>query len=322
MVWKTLLVGLGKIGMEYDLKKDPGRFVYTHARAISLHKKFELVGAVDPSKEKRKIFTRFYKKKAFSSIKRAFRFQSPDVVVIAAPTSKHLEVLQQTITEGNPRLILCEKPLANKITEAKKMVSLCSKHKIKLFVNYVRRSNPSVLDIKKKINQEHFKTPVKGIVWYSRGFLNNASHFFNCLENWLGRVTDYKLADRGEDLPAGDAEPDVRVFYKKGEVLFSALPRNGIYHHGVEMFFKNGRLRLDHGGRLIEWNPLAPDRRSLHLQRISENASLFPPYANKYQANVFEQISRFLDGGKYDLCEGREALATLDMMLKILNQRK
>lgn len=322
MVWKTLLIGLGKIGMEYDLKKDPRRFVYTHARAISLHKKFKLLGAVDPSKKKRKIFTSVYKKKAFASIKDAFSTYSPDVVVIASPTPSHLKVLKQVIKAGNPRLVLCEKPLANKITEAKKIITLCRNHKIKLFVNYVRRSNPAIVKIKRKIEEGHFTTPVKGIVWYSGGFLHNASHFFNYLESWLGKVTGFRLTNRGKEMHAEDAEPDVIVFYKKGEILFSALSRNGIYHHGVEMFFKNGRLRLDYGGRLIEWNPLSVNYISFQLRKISEKKVKFQSFSNKYQANVFEQISRLLEGGKCNLCEGREALVTLDIMLKILNKRK
>ena len=51
-----LLIGLGQIGMGYDLLLDD-QFILTHAKAISLHKDFNLVAAVDTSNELRKKFT-------------------------------------------------------------------------------------------------------------------------------------------------------------------------------------------------------------------------------------------------------------------------
>ena len=41
--YKCLIVGLGDIGLKYDLGLSK-RFVYTHARAISIHPDFELIG--------------------------------------------------------------------------------------------------------------------------------------------------------------------------------------------------------------------------------------------------------------------------------------
>ena len=53
---KCLVIGLGQIGMGYDLDCDPNTSVYSHARAISLHPDFELVGAVDLSQLLRSTF--------------------------------------------------------------------------------------------------------------------------------------------------------------------------------------------------------------------------------------------------------------------------
>jgi hypothetical protein len=43
-----LLVGLGQIGLGYDLALDPDRYIYTHSRALSRHPKFRLLVGVDP----------------------------------------------------------------------------------------------------------------------------------------------------------------------------------------------------------------------------------------------------------------------------------
>ena len=65
---KCLVIGLGQIGMGYDLDCDPNTSVYSHARAISLHPDFELVGAVDLSQLLRSTFEEHYIRPAFDNI--------------------------------------------------------------------------------------------------------------------------------------------------------------------------------------------------------------------------------------------------------------
>src|SRR4026207_202026 len=56
----VMIVGLGRIGMEYDLELDPSRYVYSHARAFSQHPAFRLVAGVDPAPERRRMFEAAY----------------------------------------------------------------------------------------------------------------------------------------------------------------------------------------------------------------------------------------------------------------------
>ena len=65
-----------------------------------------------------------------------------------------------------------------------KILSICKKNRIKLYVNYVRLSDPGIIKLK-----NIFKKPIEGLVLYSRGTLNNASHFLNTLQFWFGKVT-------------------------------------------------------------------------------------------------------------------------------------
>ena len=47
-----LIIGLGKIGMEYDYKLKNNNKIFSHSKAIFLHKHFKLIGGVDQSKIK------------------------------------------------------------------------------------------------------------------------------------------------------------------------------------------------------------------------------------------------------------------------------
>jgi hypothetical protein len=65
MSHSVLLVGLGRIGVGFDIGLDGQKHISTHARAFSLHPKFQLIGGVDPDLQSRQMFERNYQCKAF-----------------------------------------------------------------------------------------------------------------------------------------------------------------------------------------------------------------------------------------------------------------
>ena len=161
----VLLVGLGNIGLKYDLHLEEGSFVHTHARAFERHKEFILLGAVDDNLECRDVFTKIYEKPAYIDLFEALQVHKPDLVVIATPTSSHFKILSNILKKSSPRIILCEKPLSNNLIEAQKMVNECDKRDIDLFVNYMRRSDAGVIKVKNLIDSENFKIDLKGVAW-------------------------------------------------------------------------------------------------------------------------------------------------------------
>ena len=59
MILKVLIVGLGNIGLLYDLNK---RMQLTHASAFFKNKSFKIIGGVDKSKKILRIFKKKFKK--------------------------------------------------------------------------------------------------------------------------------------------------------------------------------------------------------------------------------------------------------------------
>ena len=53
MIFNTLLIGLGNIGLLYDFQS---KNIQTHSKAITLNKNFKLVGAIEPKEARRVIF--------------------------------------------------------------------------------------------------------------------------------------------------------------------------------------------------------------------------------------------------------------------------
>ena len=165
----VLIIGLGQIGMASDLKLEDKHHVYTHARAFAKHPAFTLLGGVDACPERRNEFWTHYNQPAFTNVVEGMASCKPDVVVIAVPTDDHALVLQEVLEVGVPQVILCEKPLAYELSVAKEMVERCKRKNCQLFVNYVRRADPAVRQIKLWIEHGQIATPLKGTFWYTKG---------------------------------------------------------------------------------------------------------------------------------------------------------
>ena len=56
---KSYVIGLGNIGMLYDLNRKNSNNILTHCHAIHSHPNFELIGACDPNPKARKSFKLF-----------------------------------------------------------------------------------------------------------------------------------------------------------------------------------------------------------------------------------------------------------------------
>ena len=319
MSFGVLIAGLGKIGAEYDRGLDSTQ-VHSHARAFALHSAFQLQGGVDPAPERRRIFTEEYGCPAFADIEAALAQFRPDVVVIATPTEMHGDTLQQVLRHSAPRAILCEKPLSYDPGEARGMVHACAERGVKLWVNYMRRSDGGVIEIRRRIVTGELGSGFKGVLWYSKGFLHNGSHFFNLLQYWLGPVAGFRDVLRGRDLGNGDCEMDVHVSFERGSVVFLAMPDDALSRHTLELASPTGRLLYDFGGRVIEWQPAASGSRLEGEATPAQRTELIPSGMDKYQWHVTDALARSFAGHDAPLCSGAEALETLESMQLILRQ--
>ena len=318
---RCLIIGLGQIGMGYDLSLDPSLFVYSHARAFSLHPSFDLAGAVDPSEGQRDLFETHYGKPAYDDIKSALEALQPDVVVIAAPTVMHKEIVDKVLLHSCVNVILCEKPLAYDLAEARKMVEACQLAGVHLFVNYMRRVDVGVLDVKRRIDAGVLGDPIKGIVWYSKGFLHNGSHFFNLLEFWLGSFVQAQVLDPGRLWDNKDPEPDVSVEFERGRIVFLAAWEEAYSHYTIELLSPSGRLRYEQGGSSITWQPTYAHPTVAGYRVLQPEPEVIANGMRRNQWHVVDQLANFIARRNHTLCTGAQALVTLEAMQQIINQR-
>ena len=259
---RTLLVGLGGIGVGYDLTSlahddasaRAGSMVRTHAAAIQTCVATALVGGVDPCGERRAEFEAAFQAPSWASLEEVPPVQV-DIVVVATPTSTHREVAAQALSIFSPRLLLCEKPVGTSAADTRSIVAMAEHHGTAMVVNYFRHYLPAVRDIRDTIRRGQFGAFTGGSVLYSHGLRRNGSHFVALLLWLLG---DAQVCQRA--LPcAPSQDPGFTLCFDGAAVGFSSVGVGPARAAEICLGFSRGLLRINSGGRIVSWAGIDDD---------------------------------------------------------------
>ncbi|MCX6938744.1 MAG: Gfo/Idh/MocA family oxidoreductase [Verrucomicrobia bacterium] len=314
---RVLVVGLGRVALGYDLGTRPEDQCFTHARAFARHPNFQLVGGVDPDADSRRRWTDHTEQPAFAAIPSALAATRPDVVVIATPTATHRATVELVLAHGTLRALVCEKPLAYTLADAEAMVAACARAGCALYVNYIRRSDPTVAELRRRLRENKILTPLNGVVWYSKGLYNSASHFINLLQDLLGETAEVSHVQPGIPDADGDPDPDFQLRFASGRITFFSVSADDYFHNTMEWISPSGRLRYEDGGRSCFWEQRqAPAQPGAYARLASPPAPLPGAFAHA-QANFTQALALHLNGHPAHVSTGLDALATMRVLTRI-----
>jgi predicted dehydrogenase len=304
---------LGKIGMDYDYDDSSGGLIATHVKSLVLHPNFELVGAVDTDSDRRSRFNKKYNISAYERIEDLPKKSKIDLVVIATNTKDHFDSFIKIIENFNPRLILCEKPLSSNIQESRKMIDLAISANISLAVNYIRQYDPGIKRLIDIINDGGLGFPLKSCVWYRKGIYNNGSHMISLISRIFGRALDVDIITRGRMFDGWDPEPDFKIKFDKGEVVFLSGNEEDFSYNQMEIYGPKGKVLLDKDDNAFLWkvesDQVFDDYKVLELKPETIQTDM-----RRYQYNVLENISNFFINKSEIDCKGEVTLATMEIL--------
>lgn len=318
--FSAVVVGLGQIGMDYDLHLPEASHVLSHVRALRCHGDFRLLAAADPDYDQQQRFTEETGLWAYESVADLLGQHQPDVVVLACPTAFHPEVLAAVLENSAPRAILCEKPLAPSLAGSEGMIAACEGAGVALFVNFIRRADPGVREVRERIRDGRIAGPLKAIVWYSKGMLHNGSHFADLMIYWLGPIHSGRVIAPGRCVGDNDAEADFLLECDLGTAMFCAAREECYSHYTVEIVAANGRLRYERGGEIF-WQDVEADENVAGYRRLSRSAQHIPSDMDRYQLHVMDELARALRGDSHSLCTGEEAIASQAWLERLYLER-
>lgn len=320
MKYTVAIVGLGNIGFLYDRHLPAETYALTHARAFSQHPDFRLVAAVDPAPALRSDFEGDFELPAYASIADIPADVRADVVVVASPTETHAGVVDSFLARQPLRAILCEKPLAYSIDTARAIEERCQSAGVSLFVNFIRRADPGVLEVRSRLESGQIAMPFKAVAWYSKGLLHNGAHFADLLSFWFGPILDMKRVAPGRRIGDRDAEPDLCFKFAQGSVLLCAAREEDYSHYTVEIIAASGRLRYEQGGEIL-WQAAVPHPVLSGYRRLDAAPEKIPNDMNRYQYRIAEQLSLALQDLKHSLCTGAWSIACQEWLTRAIEDQ-
>ena len=290
------LIGLGNIGFDY--KRNTLDSIQNHAKALHSINKFKLICGIDKSYKKIKQFKKIYKVNTFKNLNEAKKLYNPELFVVSVSSVNLFSIVKKIALNFKPKVIVCEKPIAYQYNKILKLVNLLKKKKIKLFINFQRRSDPSYISLKKSIKKNKIK--MMGKVFYEKGFIYNCCHYINLMMFVFGKYKSHKVLMR-KKLNNFDYRINTLVQFERADVNFF-YKRKSI----KEFEFKNDK------NHLIKFKDLS----------INYNSQKFKNTLKYSQKNFYIELLKDIFNKKANICNANEAIKTFELVFLIVKKKK
>ncbi|HJO92920.1 MAG TPA: Gfo/Idh/MocA family oxidoreductase [Victivallales bacterium] len=308
------VIGLGNIAQGYDYSSTDDSIILTHATAYYYNESYDLLGGVDLNKHNRKRFEQKFKVRSFDCLNELMIEQKPDVISIAVPTKIHFDIFNKIISY-TPKAIVCEKPIADSLSKAKKMINLARENGCVLLVNYLRRFEPGTNKLKNMISEGVFGDIYKGRVWYTKGLFNNASHFIDLLIYFFGNATKINIINKGRCWNGNDPEPDFNIEFGDIRITFLSGRHEYFEHNKFELLATKGIIKYGKGK--IEYFLTEEDPQYENYTILSSQGKNIKTDFRRSQFYAFEQLANNLRQKIPLVSDGNTAIQTMNVLDKI-----
>ncbi|MDR1211708.1 MAG: Gfo/Idh/MocA family oxidoreductase [Spirochaetaceae bacterium] len=268
---KTAIVGLGRIAslLEDDsLREKP----CTHAGAVAANPGLKLAAGSDSDPERRDLFARRWKVPVYEDAASMLAKEKPGIFIIATHPDSH-EAYCRLASEAGVPVAVSEKPLAGRLSPARRIADLHRKGKIKILVNHERRYSVDYQKAKDLLGAESLGRVLSvrallymgegrrliDVLWHDGTHLADAAMFLTGAELRHVRTWGRSLASReGTAFLLGSLRkrtqnPDrTPARFPEGEIPFLMETGAGRDHLVFELEFSCRRGRLRIGNNVFE----------------------------------------------------------------------
>ena len=256
-----------------------GRISDNHFNAIhTLKSDLELVAVCDANSKAANETSVKYNVKAYSDLDQLLAGEELDLIVLCTPSGIHPH---QTIAAAKKKVnIITEKPMATNLEDGKKMVEICRKLNVKLFVVKQNRLSAPIHLLKKAISGNRFKKihlVNMNIFWtrpqsyYDEGtgwrgtkdldggaLMNQASHYVDLLDWLFGPISEvHAFTSTSRNIEAEDTA-SLNLKWKEGtigslSVTMLTYPKN--LEASITVIGENGTVKIGGTGanKIEEW---------------------------------------------------------------------
>lgn len=316
MKYNAVVVGLGKIGVGFDLKSKP-QHILTHTKAFLKNSNFNLVAGVDIDSDKRRIFDKFSGKKAYRSIEELRKFNKSKIDIISLCTPENIRLSEfRKMLILKPKLVIIEKPIAMSIREASKIKEMAWASKINIFVNYIRRADPFFVELKNIVNTGGLGDVELVKINYSGGLYKNAAHFIDIMLYYFGRPRKILCLSKKRRYN-GDIDASFILSFSNFDIHFQDVSDKNYSVGEIDFFLSLGRITVLDFGAKVKAFRAAKDPVFPGFNALKKIALRTKPQLERYQDNVVKHIFKVLGGKEPSVSDAKSAIETLIICKKI-----
>ncbi|MDO8463195.1 MAG: Gfo/Idh/MocA family oxidoreductase [bacterium] len=323
--YTVAVIGCGWIGLGAQL--DPLRIApASHAQAATMYRRTSLAALADTDRRSLARAKQLYPDvPRFSDIARMLVTVQPDIVIIATSPESHC-ALVRLAAKHRVQAILCEKPIAHDVQEAREAIRACRTYRVPLFVNHSRRFDPWIRKFRENLRggyvRDTFLGPVRmAVASYDKGLYHGGTHFIDLLRYFLGNVR-WVSAVPSTVYPRDphDVRVDALLGFDGATAALQYFDSAQYSLSEMSFFGEKGRMNLKHeSGLTIEIiGTRASDEYSSYRELNDERVKRVGP-PRSFLTPVLPHIVDCLEGRDVPVSTGEDALRVL-MVIRALEQ--
>ena len=315
-MYKSAVIGLGNIGLLYDL--EPQRpHPSTHVAAYEMSPDFQLTCAIDNDKAKESILHKLspgavYLSDLDEGIKSGL-MKEVDVVSICTPPSTHLDILLKLIDSRIGKIIFCEKPVVANADQACRLIKAVSDSGIVVIPNISRRWNTGLRKVARILESNELGKLEKINIRYTRGIYNTGAHLFDLLRMWTGSPIS-EVMTLSETNTSAHPERTFSFWFKQKDDVTGyaeAIDDRSYYQFDIDLYCSAGKIEMRNSGDEIRYystsqHHLFADFEELKI--VSCETDLLKDACIK---NAIDNIKGTLDGKEEPGCKLEDAIYPL-----------
>lgn len=291
----------------------------THAGAFRMNESTELCAFVDIDPFKLRLASEtFPGVPTYTEIERMLDECRPDIVSVSTPLENHYSTVIQCAEKG-VKAIICEKPIAYTIREAKEMVNFCRKRGCLLFVNHTRRFDPLLNRVRDEIRGGVIGEIMQGTAYYTAGLFNTGTHLVDLLRMFLGEVSwvsSYR--ENRASPPPGDMNVNGWLMFESGvPVAIQALDVKDYSIFELRFLGRRGIVTVDRFGFSVEYTPIRNCIDFANYKEPDIDSRKREGGSRSFMKSLVQHVVDCLEGKSIPISTGEDGMKALQVLIAL-----
>jgi len=318
--FRAAVIGCGRIGSTIDDEIDQWSSValpYSHAARYSEAQETELVAGCDPDPARAEAFRqRWGLDCAFTDIHEMMEKTQPDIVSIATQTSVRVEAALAAV-EHRPKAIFPDKPLAETLGDADRLLDACRAAGVLVAVNCSRCWEPRSIHAHDMI-EAGIIGQLRCVVAFCPGGLSHmGSHIISFMRYYAGNAE--WVVGQTPPLPEGAPDNDLgglaMIQFQDGIHGYLNMLDPGPMGVELDLIGTGGRIRCRNND--AEWELWLPGTVPTRHTTLAKQQFPVPHRMTSFGIRSVQDICHCIETGDTPLCSGDDGRAALELALAI-----